>query len=333
MANVGDCNRFKREVQTLQTCRHPNVLEFLEAVEYEGCWFFFLELVPGGDLFTYVSQRGRLSDTQARFISFQLLQALSFMHSCGIAHRDVKPENVVLMTSATDFPHVKLADVGMSWQRPDDLAASSANAIAARCNSHAGTLPFLSPEILEDKILGEGYDPFKADSWALGVTIFILLTTWSPFDVLGGEFPPNFDITLYVAEHFEIEEANLKLREAGEARLRAGTHDAAILTDDVDGEELEVRASGDAPGKGSTNHPHTQKEPDSAKTEPSATGKSKESQGDETASQAAADSAKQIADKARRLVAHVFRGLQPADWQHIQREPLPGISGALKGRA
>lgn len=95
VANVGDCNRFKREVHTLQTCRHPNVLEFLEAVEHEGCWFFFLELVPGGDLFTYISQRGRLSDTQARFISFQLLQALSFMHSCGIAHRDVKPENVV----------------------------------------------------------------------------------------------------------------------------------------------------------------------------------------------------------------------------------------------
>lgn len=129
-----------------------------------------LELLDGTDLFQYVSSRGVLDETEAAHIMRDLLNCLNGLEKIGIAHRDVKPANLLMCHSEnSDGTKVKLADFGMaSFVGVDNL-------VRGRC----GTPGFVAPEILLTGV-NEGYGN-KVDMFSAGVTLYVMLAGYEPF--------------------------------------------------------------------------------------------------------------------------------------------------------
>jgi serine/threonine protein kinase len=128
-----------------------------------------MELGDGKDLFEQVLARGRVAEPEAARWFRQVLQGVSFVHSMGICHRDLKLENVLLHSDGT----VKLADFGMS----KDFSQSIVDT-----RTHIGTLAYLAPELFEGEEGGAGgYSPEPVDVWALGVMLYVMTVGDYPF--------------------------------------------------------------------------------------------------------------------------------------------------------
>ena len=141
-----------------------NIFETTEQLVLE------LELLDGKDLFQYVSARGVLDETEAAYIMRDVLNCLHVLEKIGIAHRDVKPANLLMCHSDNgDGTKVKLADFGMaSFVGVDNL-------VRGRC----GTPGFVAPEILLTGVNG-GYGN-KVDMFSAGVTLYVMLAGYEPF--------------------------------------------------------------------------------------------------------------------------------------------------------
>ena len=117
---VANEKAIKNEVGIMKALKHPNLVnmhEFMEKEEYfktNGSSYHVmsvvLELATGGELFEYVANTGRFSDPVARTYFHQMIEALEYMHSNNVAHRDMKPENLLF---DSEF-NLKLADFGFS---------------------------------------------------------------------------------------------------------------------------------------------------------------------------------------------------------------------------
>ncbi len=83
-----------REIYALQKISHPNIISTFQIVETERYCFIALEIAENGDLLDYFNSRRHLPEEEARHIFHQMCQAISHIHSLGIAHRDIKMENV-----------------------------------------------------------------------------------------------------------------------------------------------------------------------------------------------------------------------------------------------
>ena len=94
---------------------HPNVIEMKESFETDYYIYIVMEQIRGGDLFTY-SRQYNLSENQIARIMHQILQALKYIHSCGVVHRDIKPENILIEIGerAQNIQRIKLSDFGLS---------------------------------------------------------------------------------------------------------------------------------------------------------------------------------------------------------------------------
>lgn len=127
-----------------------------------------LELVEGGELFTYISSDNGLEESQAQFIFYQLLQGVKYLHQNNISHRDIKPENIMIESSSSLYPRIAITDFGLAKVKAHQ------NALTTMC----GTLNYLAPEVLFGG--GEGYG-FEVDCWSLGVVLYAMLSSTLPF--------------------------------------------------------------------------------------------------------------------------------------------------------
>ncbi|KAH0785633.1 CAMK family protein kinase [Histomonas meleagridis] len=158
------CKQYEREVNSLMTIFHPNVISIYDHFECDEAMFLILEYCNGGTIDGFVAKNGPPDDkTLARFCS-QIIQALLFCHSNEIAHRDLKPSNIFI----DQYGRIKLADFGLA-----DLISN-----ATSTTSMTGTKAFLPPEAWYTT----QYDLKLGDIWALGVTFYFLATGEYPWD-------------------------------------------------------------------------------------------------------------------------------------------------------
>ncbi|XP_076928862.1 CBL-interacting serine/threonine-protein kinase 7-like [Bidens hawaiensis] len=159
--------RLVREVAAMRRLNyHPNILKLHEVMATKTKIYLVMELAAGGELFTQLVRRGRMREATARFYFQQLVATLEFCHQHGVAHRDLKPQNLLLDKDGT----LKISDFGLSAlpeSRKDGLLHTA-----------CGTPAFTAPEIIRRR----GYDGVKADAWSCGVILFNLLTGYLPFD-------------------------------------------------------------------------------------------------------------------------------------------------------
>lgn len=162
-----DMELIRREIEILKMCQHPNIIRLLDIFENSCYIFLVLELLSGGDLFSYLETRKfKIPENNAALIIYSLLQALQYLHSYGIVHRDLKPENI-LMVNDTQESDIKISDFGLS-----KIIAPNES-----CAEPFGTLSYVAPEVLKH----EQYDK-KVDFWSLGVICYLLFSSTLPFD-------------------------------------------------------------------------------------------------------------------------------------------------------
>ncbi|XWS53893.1 hypothetical protein CRYUN_Cryun10bG0039200 [Craigia yunnanensis] len=156
-----------REVSAMRRLQnHPNILKIHEVMATKTKICLVMELASGGELFAKVLRRGRLAEPAARRYFSQLVSALHFCHQNGVAHRDVKPQNLLL----DQYGNLKVSDFGLS-ALPEQL---NNGLLHTAC----GTPAYTAPEVVRRK----GYDGSKADAWSCGVILFVLLAGYLPFD-------------------------------------------------------------------------------------------------------------------------------------------------------
>ncbi|KAG1871034.1 kinase-like protein [Suillus tomentosus] len=161
-----DLRKEMKEATLLMNLHHPNINR-VYAVDLDPEFLYIiLELCTGGDLFTYITthSKHRLCEGEAKYIMYQLLKGLKYLHDRMISHRG-NPENILLF-SPGPYPRIQIADFGLA--RPK----------AYQETLHVcGTISYLPPEgilALEHKHLG--YVGMPADCWSAGVTLFAMLT-------------------------------------------------------------------------------------------------------------------------------------------------------------
>ncbi|KAH7888959.1 kinase-like domain-containing protein [Phlebopus sp. FC_14] len=155
-----------REISILEGLDHPNICKLKEVFRDGDNIDLVLEFVDGGDLLDFILQQNGLHEGMAVHITRQICDALSYIHAKGIAHRDLKPENVLL---TSDFPPVvKVADFGLA------KVVDSLTFLKTMC----GTPSYLAPEVVLQT--DQGYSHL-VDSWSVGVIVFSMLTSSSPF--------------------------------------------------------------------------------------------------------------------------------------------------------
>ncbi|RVX22350.1 CBL-interacting serine/threonine-protein kinase 7 [Vitis vinifera] len=153
-------SRIVREVTAMRSLQHPNILKIYEIMATKSKIYLIIELAKGGELFTKISRRGRLTEAAARRYFQQLVSALLFCHQNGVAHRDMKPQNLLLDQDG----NLKVSDFGLS-ALPDQLK----NGLL---HTACGTPAYTAPEVVSRK----GYDGEKADAWSCGVILFVFLS-------------------------------------------------------------------------------------------------------------------------------------------------------------
>jgi calcium/calmodulin-dependent protein kinase I len=149
----------------MSSLSHPHIVPLIDFFEEKDCYFLVMELMSGGDLFDRIGKKKTYSEEDARELSTKMLKAMAYCHAHKIAHCDMKPKNLLLMSEDNDS-YIKLADFGF----------------AARCHTHkcltkqCGTPFFVSPEIL----MRQPYDQ-QSDMWSVGCIIYLLLSGNLPF--------------------------------------------------------------------------------------------------------------------------------------------------------
>ena len=157
------------ETNLMKKLNHKNITKILEMFEDDKYILIIMEYINGGNLFSFVKKRRKLSEKISKFLFKQIILGLQHIHSHNIVHRDVKLENILIDLNNT----IKICDFGIGrvLSSPDDL-------LYDQC----GTPMYMAPEILfssQDK----GYKGFPVDIWSAGIALYIMLSGTLPFNV------------------------------------------------------------------------------------------------------------------------------------------------------
>ena len=157
--------RFHDESQSVAMLSHPNIVAVYDVSRSGNIDYIVMELIEGITLKEYLARRGPLSWQEVTFFSMQIAKALDHAHSRGIIHRDIKPQNIMLLRDGT----VKVADFGiarhMAQQKTDNISEA------------IGSVHYVSPE----QARGSHIDN-RADLYSFGVVMYEMLTGRLPFE-------------------------------------------------------------------------------------------------------------------------------------------------------
>ncbi|TMS03371.1 Death-associated protein kinase 3 [Larimichthys crocea] len=104
----------EREVNILKEIQHPNIITLHEVFENKTDVILILELVAGGELFDFLAEKESLSEEEATQFLKQILEGVFYLHSKQIAHFDLKPENIMLLSRSVPHPRIKIIDFGLA---------------------------------------------------------------------------------------------------------------------------------------------------------------------------------------------------------------------------
>ncbi|KAI9220252.1 kinase-like domain-containing protein [Blastocladiella britannica] len=156
-----------REIAVTASLNHPHIAPLLQVLDSPAAVQLVFTFEPGGDLleFLVAHARDRTAEARTQHLAAQVVNALEHCHSRGIVHRDLKPDNILINTAG----HVQLIDFGFT-----NVLDEEAELMSTFC----GSLAYAAPEMLAK----QPYVGMPVDVWSLGVTLFVLVSGYLPFD-------------------------------------------------------------------------------------------------------------------------------------------------------
>jgi serine/threonine-protein kinase len=169
--------RFEREAKTIASLSHARICTLFDVGEHAGSTFLVMELLDGETLAQRL-RRGALAPGVALEIAAEIAEALAAAHRHGIVHRDIKPANVMLTASGVKLLDFGLARASRHHATVGALASLSTHSVPLTSEGViVGTLQYMAPEQIEGKAADA-----RADVWALGATLYEMLTGKRAFD-------------------------------------------------------------------------------------------------------------------------------------------------------
>ncbi|KAK8887599.1 hypothetical protein M9Y10_038650 [Tritrichomonas musculus] len=158
-------SHFINELYIHSRIRHPSISEIHDLLFENNLIYLIFELCNEGDLNDIVQESGGLDESQAKHYFFQIMSAIKYIHQLGIAHRDIKLENILI----TENKNVKLTDFGLCKR------INGNSPLLTTC----GTLAYAAPEIISEK----PYDGMKADIWSSGIVLYAMICCHFPWTI------------------------------------------------------------------------------------------------------------------------------------------------------
>ena len=158
------------EINVLRKMYHPNILKIFEFYSNKDYYAMILELCSGGELYKEIIQKGPFDEGYSAYVMYQIFSAINYCHKMHIIHRDLNPENILIMDrNDLGYPRIKICDFGTS--KILEKGTKQKNVV--------GSLYYIAPEVLK-----KSYNE-KCDIWSCGVIMYILLSQRLPFS--GGD--------------------------------------------------------------------------------------------------------------------------------------------------
>ncbi len=167
LANEEFTRRFKNESKAIAILSHPNIVKVYDVSFGERLQYIVMEYIDGITLKEYVDQQPEFKWKEAVHFTVQILRALQHAHDKGIVHRDIKPQNIMLLPDGT----IKVADFGIARFSRQDIRATRST------DKAIGSVHYISPEQARGEITDE-----KADIYSVGVMLYEMLTGKLPFE-------------------------------------------------------------------------------------------------------------------------------------------------------
>jgi serine/threonine protein kinase/Leucine-rich repeat (LRR) protein len=162
-----------REVDLMRKLDHPNVVQLLDCVKLKNEMCLVMELVSGGELFSYCMDVGPLSEDEARGLFWDIVEAVDYIHEKGVVHRDLKLENCILENG-----RIKIIDFGLGNFFLDGPLKTS-----------CGSPNYAAPELF----LSRKYSGPPVDVWAIGVILYAMVTGSFPFDEIQATIDGDYE--------------------------------------------------------------------------------------------------------------------------------------------
>jgi serine/threonine protein kinase len=162
--DTGNFQHFEREITATAQISHPNIVALHDFQSDGGNCYLVMDYCPGGELLHYLGRNGRLPEPLAALVCGQIVAAIAHCHRSGVAHRDIKLENVMF----TEFPRLKVGDFGLCG------FISQGKLFDTFC----GTPCYAAPECLRRC----QYDGKLSDVWSLGVLLYTMVVGSFPWD-------------------------------------------------------------------------------------------------------------------------------------------------------
>lgn len=171
---MGNMDGVTRELEVLRKLNHPKIVRLKGFYEDDEFYYLLMEFVSGGDLMDFVAAHGSVGEDAGREITRQVLEGVKYIHSQGISHRDLKPDNILI--EQDDPVLVKITDFG--------LAKVQGNGTFMK--TFCGTLAYVAPEVIAGKANAEENEKRNeysslVDMWSMGCLVYVILTGHLPF--------------------------------------------------------------------------------------------------------------------------------------------------------
>ncbi len=178
LGSKGVAERFLREARLAAKMRSEHVVHVYDVGTLpDGAPYMVMELLTGTDLGRQLTSTGPLTVERTIDYVLQACEALAEAHMAGIVHRDIKPDNLFIATTAGGKSVLKILDFGISKMSAKRSTSGELRDLT-EAGDKFGTPVYMSPE----QLLASGNVDARADVWAVGVVFFELLTGQLPFD-------------------------------------------------------------------------------------------------------------------------------------------------------